>query len=258
MGSTPIDAIDATLARKLDAELVAEGAKPSTRRNVLIVLRSILGYAHEAKLLAARPELPALPRVGRTVLETMSASDLEKVLAVANAHHRLAFMLAAYAGLRAGEVRGLRWSDVDLSRKRLVVRQSICHGVVATPKSGHERIVPLAAPLLDALLKIEAAGGGAVTKKRERLVARNADGAPWKEFGLRLAFRRACERAGVKAWRFHDLRHLFVTSLFRAGVAANVAQALAGHRELATTQRYAHTVEADLFDAVARLGRRAG
>ena len=252
IGATPINAIDVNVARKLDGELVVLEAKPSTRRNALIVLRSVLGYALEAKLLHTRPELPELPKVGRTVIETMTDAEFEKALAKSNAKHRIAFLLAGRAGLRAGEVRGLRWSDVDLDRGRLVVRQAICVGVVATPKSGHQRMVPLTDLLAQELVAVP-------KKERVGLVARKADGTPWKEFGLRQAFRRACMKAKLgRCWRFHDLRHLFVTGLFRAGVPANVAQALAGHHDLATTQRYAHATDGDLVAAIALLGKRTG
>jgi integrase len=96
-------------------------------------------------------------------------------------------------------------------------------------------------------------------KERSGLVARRRDGKPWKEFGLGQAFRRACMKAKLnRTWRFHDLRHFFVTGLFRVGVPANVAQALAGHRDLATTQRYAHATNDDLVAAIALLGKRTG
>ena len=52
---------------------------------------------------------------------------------------RLALALCTDAGLRAGEVRGLEWQDVDLKAGSLTVRQTIYHGQKDTPKSGHER-----------------------------------------------------------------------------------------------------------------------
>ena len=134
----------------------------------------------------------------------------------------MTFLLAAYAGLRAGEIRGLRWRDVDLAAGHLVVRESICHGEVATPKSGHERVVPLIPELRTALQKVR-------PRERDKFVALNAYGRKWTDWGLLQAFKRAYERAGLKGWRFHDLRHFFVTALFRKGVAAPTVQALAGH-----------------------------
>jgi integrase len=252
LGKKTLDEIDASIVRKLDAELVHDGKAPSTRRNVQAILRSVLcRYAVEAGILGEPPSFPRLPKVGRKVLDTLSPEEMKKILAAACERHQLAFKLAALAGLRAGEVRGLRWKDVDLKQGRLVVRQSICRGVAAAPKSGHERIVPLLPDLKEAIDRVKRG-------EPHELVARNADGDPWSEFALGLAFRRACERAEVRAWRFHDLRHYFVTALFRAGVPANAVQALAGHADLGTTQRYAHVTPLDLRAAIERLAASSG
>jgi hypothetical protein len=45
-------------------------------------------------------------------------------------------------------------------------------------------------------------------------------------FGLRQAFMRVCDKVGLSGRRFHDLRHLFVTSLFKAGAPAPAVQAV--------------------------------
>jgi len=58
-----------------------------------------------------------------------------------------------------------------------------------------------------------------------------------------------------RARRFHDLRHFFVTQLFRRGGSAPAVQALAGHLHLATTQIYAHMVQADLRETIHLLAR---
>jgi site-specific recombinase XerD len=96
----------------------------------------------------------------------------------------------------------------------------------------------------------------ASVRNRERAasVAQTIMGGPWSEFGLLNAFRRTCARAGLEGWRLHDLRHFFVTELFRRGAPAHAVQALAGHVDLATTQRYAHVARPDLEAAIARLG----
>jgi len=59
----------------------------------------------------------------------------------------VAFALAAYAGLRAGEVRALRWWDVDFRAGLIRVRRSLSHGVESTRKSGEARPVPSSTPL---------------------------------------------------------------------------------------------------------------
>ena len=252
LGRLTVDTIDVEQIRKMDALLAARKARPSTRRNAQVVLRSVLcRYAVEAKILAEAPKFPRFPKVGTKVVDTLTNEQFEHLIAQAQSEQRLAFLLAAHAGLRAGEVRGLRWRDVDLDAGVLVVRQSICRGCADTPKSGHDRVVPLASSLQKAF-------SGLPRRDRDDLVCLNSQGAPWGEFGLRRAFLAACRRAGLEGWRFHDLRHFFVTALFRALVPARSIQELAGHANLTTTQRYAHVTATDLEDAVRRLGQQTG
>jgi len=77
--------------------------------------------------------------------------------------------------------------------------------------------------------------------------------APWGEFALSRAFAVASKNAGVEGFRLHDLRHWFVTTLFRAGNPAPIVQRLAGHEHLATTQRYAHAHLEELRAGVRRM-----
>ena len=87
-------------------------------------------------------------------------------------------------------------------------------------------------------------------------VAPSSTGTVWSESGLRSAFKAACRRASVSGWRFHDLRHHFVSELFRHGASAPVAQRLAGHESLNTTTRYAHATEDECRAAIAAVSRR--
>lgn len=251
IGKLPVDRIDASVVRELDTKLVERGVKPSTRRNVQTTLRSVLcRFAVEAKILPKAPELPKLPKVGRVVIRALTTEEVRAILKAANRTHRTAFMLAAFAGLRAGEIRGLRWRDIDLKAGTLIVRESVCRGIAAAPKSGHERVVPLTDELREELRNVRPIDSNA-------LVSTNAKGKPWTESSLILAFRRTLKRAGLANWRLHDLRHYFVTALFKSGAPAPAVQALAGHADLSTTQRYAHLAQLDLEEAIAKFGRRA-
>ena len=81
-------------------------------------------------------------------------------------------------------------------------------------------------------------------------VTRTREGKPWGENGLNQAFKRAMERAERKGWSFPDLRHFFVTELFRNRAPAIAVQQLAGHADLTTTQRYADFDADDLRSAI--------
>lgn len=128
------------------ADLASKQIKASTQRNHHIVLRTGLKAA-VGVLIDEAPSSPPLPRVGQTAVQTPDAEDVEALINevdepdVCELHRkqrqaaRLAFALAAYAGLRAGEVRALRRRDVDLKRRVITVRLSRTRGEEAPPKS---------------------------------------------------------------------------------------------------------------------------
>lgn len=247
-GGKSLESIAFTEVSSLDADLSLDGLGASSRRNVHVVLRSILRFAVESGLLGVFPKLPKLPKVGRKVLRVLTRAQVDRLLAVASPTARLAFALSALAGLRAGEVRGLSWRDVDLPGRALTVRLALSHGQLAPPKSGHERTVPLTKRLVTLLRDAKPTGAPAQGR-----VAVTAHGKAWGTWGLGLAFERAQTRAGIEGFRFHDLRHFFVTQLFRDGAPAPAVQMLAGHHSLEVTQRYAHMVSTDLRVAIDRL-----
>ena len=199
-------------------------------------------------------------------------------------HDALMVALAAYSGLRLGEILELRASDIDTSKRRIKVRRqwldaTTSPGQVSTPKWGKTRttIYPIDTPAGYAL--------AAAVRARVRQVSRqDPDGlmfpAPrgghWvqRNFYAR-RFDPACEAAGwpmvtqtrrrrdgkamkekCKAWTFHSLRHVFCTWLLWECEAspADVAKA-AGHASPETTLRvYAN----DLPGTLQRLGDLTG
>src|SRR5262249_50707770 len=98
-GKRQLAKIDVAQLAEVDACLVKDELSASSRRNVHIVLRSVLRAAKEAGLLAELPPFPKLPKVGRTVLKSLTRVMVDAILAVASPSARLAFALAAFAGL---------------------------------------------------------------------------------------------------------------------------------------------------------------
>jgi site-specific recombinase XerD len=81
------------------------------------------------------------------------------------------------------------------------------------------------------------------------------NGEPFSPFKVSMAFVRACERAGIGKFRFHDLRHDFASSLVQRGSDLYVVQKLLGHKDGRMTQRYAHLQVENLRKAVESLER---
>lgn len=250
----PLEKIDRARLAILDAKLATGKVSSSRRRNVHVVYRAVLRTAAVHGLIPAMPVLPGLPKVGRVATTPLSREQVEAILAKLSARARLACALSAYAGLRLGEVRGLRWPDVDLRTRMITVRRSVSGHkkgtkrslVEAPPKSGHQRVIPIASPLLTLLSAGPKTPWGPVAPAR--------DGEVWGDASLLRAFQSACRRLKLEGRRrFHSLRHYFVSELFRRGASARAIQDLAGHLHLATTQHYAAVGEQDRKDAIARL-----
>src|SRR5271154_4812450 len=145
--------------------------------------------------------------------------------------------VAAYAGLRLGELLALRWRDVDFAGHALTISRAMSDGIESSTKSGRVRRVPLpdqAAGALDRLSKRENFIG------ENELVFCNALGRHLDGSALRRRFKRARDAAGLRPLRFHDLRHTYGSLLAAAGVDLVTIQAVMGHSDLATTGRYLH------------------
>ena len=154
--------------------------------------------------------------------------------------------LAAYTGLRFGELRALQWRDVDWSGESLHVRRSApADAPVKAPKSGRGRSVPLIAPALAALDRISKAG---YSTGPDDLVLPTRTGGMLESGRVRDAFYRGLASAGLERLRqkdnpmtFHDLRHTFGTLAVRKLPVTDV-QAYMGHADIQTTMRYVHHV----------------
>lgn len=104
-------------------------------------LQAFYGWAVDSGRIAADPtNRMATVRARRRVPHPISEEDLRMVLACARGGLRLAYILAAFAGLRAGEITRLRAEDLTLAAECPV---ALIHG-----KGGYERLVPLLPPVV--------------------------------------------------------------------------------------------------------------
>ena len=250
-GEWSLSEIDRASLVAFDQELAREGLTPATRNNIIMPLRTIVWNAIELGKHHAEPDFPKLNKVQSKVFEPPQPEHVEAIVSAADCFTRVALALAAYAGERASEVIAHRWVNVNLDTQLLFVREAMTHGIVVTPKSGHQRVIPIAAPLQDIL-------DDAKKRSSSEYVAPSSKGQPWSHPGLRAAFDRALERAKLPHARLHDLRHFFITQCFVGGAGGPTVQKLAGHCHLSVTQRYAHTTEALMRDAVEVFRKRAG
>jgi integrase len=212
----------------------------------------MLSAALEADLVRENVAL-RLPRVGRPAktMEAPTPEQVEAVVAAASPAARGPILLAATSGLRRGEVFGLHWQDVDFEARLIRVRCANLDGVICKPKTAAgERLVPMFGSLRKLLLEQRAASR---FKAPEDFVFPSPKGKPLSPNSwIKWEFYPALDRADVKRFRFHDLRHFAVSQLVAQG--ANILQIarIAGHADPSITLRvYSHLMTDGLAEAAA-------
>jgi len=171
--------------------------------------------------------------------------EIARFLRAARAQGEMIFMLnatAVYTGMRAGELAGLHWDDVDLDRRLITVQRSY----EGPTKSGDVRHVPVLEPLFPLLRKwrLRHPGRLVFTNESGRMIGQS--GRPFQEVlhrVLEAAEFPLIEYKGKKDQRyvtFHGLRHTFASHWVMAGGTLFKLQKILGHKSIETTMRYAH------------------
>jgi integrase len=258
-GDRALSEITVADIEKLRRDLLATRSR-RTGQKTLILLHGIFKLAVRREWMTSNP-VAHVERVGirrRTEFAVLTVEEVMALARVAPTEQDAALItVAAFTGLRLGELRALRWRDVAWSKHYVHVRRSYTGTGEKTPKSGKARSVPLSDPVaraLDALSKREHSIG------LDDRVFCSATGGVLDDGQIRDMFYAALEHAGIDRDRgtgkllvFHDLRHTFGTMVVEKFPLPTV-QAWMGHSAIATTMLYVHHIDKhDEADALSSL-----
>jgi integrase len=262
IGQVPLQQLTTAMLNALYQQLLARGIGLRTVQYVHATIRKALNDAVRWGLLVRNPAHHATaPRPHRTELRTWSAAELRSFLEfVCGDRLYAAWQLAAFTGMRRGEVLGLRWADLDLDAGWLSVRQTLVvvdnHPQVSEPKTARSRRRIALDPTTIAVLRAHHTAQSAErlaagpTWSNSGLVFTRADGNPLHPEYVRRQFDRLLHRAGLPRIHLHDLRHTYATLALQAGVHPKVVSERLGHATVAMTlDIYSHTVPALQQDA---------
>lgn len=160
-------------------------------------------------------------------------------------------LAALFTGMRQGELLGLRWQDVDLSRGLIFIRQQAQYlpgrgFFFKEPKQNSKRTIPIPLPLNSALRQVQKdqikyKSIYLKDYKEYDLIFCNPDGSPQEGTALTKRFQKLLEQNGLPKMRFHSLRHTFATMCRAAGMNIEDIQDMLGHAEYNTTKKmYTH------------------
>jgi integrase len=125
-GAVPLAAISQRDVRAWVAELSARGLAPATVQKAYQLLGKVLGAAVDAGMLAESPcrRVP-LPKVEREEMRFLTSAEVATLADAIDRRYRALVLVAAYGGLRIGELAGLRRSRVDLLRGTVTVAEIV-------------------------------------------------------------------------------------------------------------------------------------
>ena len=263
-GDLPLAAIDHLAIRAWVADLSTR-RKPATVHKVAGILQKVLGDAVDSGLIARNPaERVRLPRIERREMRFLTPAQVADLADAIDRRYRVAVILGAYGGLRAGELFGLRAQRVDPLHQHVQIVEIATHVRghlhVGPPKTrASHRTVPIpkfvAAELAEHLKVIGA--------RPDDLVFPAPQGGHVRlELWRRRIWTPAVDAAGLAPLRPHDLRHTAVALWIAAGASPKEIATRAGHTSVVTVlDRYGHLLPGhedkvnDALDAMARDAR---
>lgn len=245
--------IDHALINDYIASLAAFKLRPATVNRRLACLRKALRIAHREKLISEVPHIDMLKGERRREFIFTDEKREEFIAGLPEPTQSFArFMIET--GLRVSEICGLLWSDVYESKEGayLHVRRELA-------KSGKERFVPLTAPAV-AVLESQRTYSRCAHVFVRFEPGRERKGSdflrPLSRHTVSHQFTRRARMMGLP-WDcvLYSLRHTALSNLGRSGANAFQIMAIAGHANVATSQRYVHPVPEEIRAAFGRMER---
>ena len=173
-------------------------------------------------------------------LRYLTDEEFERLFNACNGWLKPIVLVARHTGMRRENILSLKWNQVDLSRRIILLEHT---------KNNERFGIPLNDTLTELFRRLSK-----VRHIRSPYVFSRSDGKRYVE--IKRAFQKALKIAEIENFRFHDLRHCFASSLVQRGVDLYKVQRLLGHKDNRMTQRYAHLAPENLRDAVLILDRK--
>ena len=235
-----------------------EPLSPKSVKNIHGVLHKALQQAVSNGYIRFNPTAPCvLPKIVKKELKPLDESQLASFLKAIHGHrYEDLFTVTVFTGMREGEVLGLQWNCVDLSKGTVTINKQLQkvrgskgeYALVPT-KNGKARTLTLASSVTAILKRV----------KKQQLENRLRYGECWENSGfvftdelgrhlkhqtVYLDFKKVVESIGCPSVRFHDLRHSYAVASIRSGDDIKTVQENLGHATAAfTLDVYGHVTE---------------
>jgi integrase len=266
LGDIKLSKLNTPLCEAFRDQLLKTNSR-AMARHVLVSFKAMLKDAQRRGLIAYNPAQPVLigrDKRGRVPIrigvQIPDREDVRVILAASCPFWRVLFATAAFTGMRASELRGLTWPDVDLDRATIEVRQRAdwCGFIGRCKSESAYRTIQIGHDVVDMLLSWRqiCPPTRLMLVFPLNFVISDDDGVVIPRYLFLDEFHEVqhgieMERSDGKAkYSFHALRHFYASIMIDAGTPPKRLQNLLGHSTLAMTMdTYGHLFAPDEEEA---------
>ena len=207
---------------------------PKTVINEIVVIKRMFKHAHSWGYLKQNPaDLIERPKTTKSDIEILNPGEVKLLLDNSTSHYHVAFLTVVMTGLRAGELWGLKWSDVDWNSKQVYVRRSLWKGNFQTPKSKYAiRRVDIPDMLVSELKKWKLA---CPANDHDVMFPSPEGSLSQHDNVIKRHFNTALRRAKLRHVTFHSLRHTNASMRIHAGQNIKYLSTQLGHSSIKIT-----------------------
>ena len=244
LGNFRLDQFGVENQQSFITSVFEKGVSRKTVLNVLGTLSSILSTARDWGYNSEQIDVRKLrlpPRDARHEAAHFTIDQLNRILAIAEEPWRTLYFILTMDGLRAGEVLGLQWPDIDLEGRLLHVRRSAWYGKIQTVKSqSSETVLPIPEPLAIVLKDYRAQWKS--NPQGFLFVTRNGH-PPSSNKVVEYHLWTILDALGIPRCGLHAFRHSHTALLLHSGATPKVVQRQLRHSDARTTlEIYGHVV----------------
>jgi integrase len=249
-GSMPVNEIKRKDLKLFFDKLLSKGVASNTVALIRAPISGVLSHALDSELIEHNPivGLKMIQRKSALEVEPLSKEEVALLLKSAQQYnggtYSPSILCALRTGMRIGEIKALKWKDLDFENRLIEVKRSCRQGRVTKPKNGKSRRVDMTPHLTETLKALQTAQKKNSLQKgipfSEWVFANNRGGTLlYKTF--RKALLACLKKAGLRKVRIHDLRHTYATIRLLSGHNVGDVSYQLGHSSIKITyDTYGH------------------